>query len=64
MAIAVIGGVISSTLLSLVVVPVFYLSVENFKRWLGRVWQWLQGLFGGGRSASAARPSAEPSSAE
>ena len=31
MAIAVIGGVISSTLLSLVVVPVFYLAVEGLK---------------------------------
>ncbi len=31
MAIAVIGGVISSTLLSLVVVPVFYLVIENLK---------------------------------
>ncbi len=40
MAIAVIGGVISSTLLSLVVVPVLYLAIENAKarlaRWLGR----------------------------
>ena len=31
MAIAVIGGVVSSTILSLVVVPVFYLAVENLK---------------------------------
>jgi hydrophobe/amphiphile efflux-1 (HAE1) family protein len=35
MAIAVIGGVISSTLLSLVVVPVFYLAIEGIKRRLG-----------------------------
>ncbi len=39
MAIAVIGGVVSSTLLSLVVVPAFYLAVENAKatirRWRG-----------------------------
>ncbi len=35
MAIAVIGGVISSTLLSLVVVPVFYLAIENSKVTLG-----------------------------
>jgi multidrug efflux pump subunit AcrB len=34
MAVAVIGGVISSTLLSLVVVPVFYLAIENLKGWL------------------------------
>lgn len=31
MAIAIIGGVISSTLLSLVVVPAFYLAIENLK---------------------------------
>jgi HAE1 family hydrophobic/amphiphilic exporter-1 len=37
MAIAVIGGVISSTLLSLVVVPVFYLTIENLKGGLGRL---------------------------
>ena len=36
MAIAVIGGVLSSTLLSLIVVPVFYLTIEGFKAWLGR----------------------------
>jgi len=36
MAIAVIGGVVSSTLLSLIVVPVFYLTIENIKSWLGR----------------------------
>src|SRR5690349_3579124 len=37
MAIAVIGGVISSTLLSLVVVPVFYLTIENIKGRLSRL---------------------------
>ena len=35
MAIAVIGGVVSSTLLSLVVVPVFYLAIEGLKKFLG-----------------------------
>jgi multidrug efflux pump subunit AcrB len=39
MAIAIIGGVVSSTLLSLVVVPVFYLAIEKSKHriggWLG-----------------------------
>jgi hydrophobic/amphiphilic exporter-1 (mainly G- bacteria), HAE1 family len=35
MSIAVIGGVVSSTLLSLVVVPVFYLAIEGLKRRLG-----------------------------
>jgi hydrophobe/amphiphile efflux-1 (HAE1) family protein len=36
-AIAVIGGVISSTVLSLVVVPIFFLTVENIKRLLRRL---------------------------
>jgi Cu/Ag efflux pump CusA len=31
MSIAVIGGVVSSTLLSLVIVPVFYLAIEGLK---------------------------------
>jgi multidrug efflux pump subunit AcrB len=35
MAIAVIGGVVSSTLLSLVVVPVFYLAIERLKARIG-----------------------------
>jgi multidrug efflux pump subunit AcrB len=35
MAVAVIGGVISSTMLSLIVVPAFYLGIENLKTWLG-----------------------------
>tara|TARA_R110001592_G_scaffold260403_1_gene524931 strand:+ start:24986 stop:28093 length:3108 start_codon:yes stop_codon:yes gene_type:complete len=34
MAIAVIGGLISSTLLSLVLVPVVYVMVENVERWI------------------------------
>jgi multidrug efflux pump subunit AcrB len=37
MAIAVIGGVISSTLLSLIVVPVVYLAIENFKGFISRL---------------------------
>ncbi len=37
MAIAVIGGVISSTLLSLIVVPALYLAIENAKARLGRL---------------------------
>jgi multidrug efflux pump subunit AcrB len=39
MAIAVIGGVVASTVLSLVVIPAFYLAVEGMKarvrRWRG-----------------------------
>jgi len=37
MAIAVIGGVISSTLLSLVVVPVVYLAIEDLKGFISRL---------------------------
>jgi multidrug efflux pump subunit AcrB len=37
MAIAVIGGVVSSTLLSLVVVPAFYLAVEGLKARVARL---------------------------
>jgi HAE1 family hydrophobic/amphiphilic exporter-1 len=34
MAIAVIGGLISSTALSLVLVPVVYLFIDGFEHWL------------------------------
>jgi HAE1 family hydrophobic/amphiphilic exporter-1 len=34
MAIAVIGGLISSTLLSLILVPVVYEIIDDFERWL------------------------------
>jgi len=69
MAIAVIGGVISSTLLSLIVVPVVYLSIENLKRHTARAWRWLSGLFGNRTPAthapamsvaSTASPAARP----
>ena len=46
MAIAVIGGVVSSTLLSLIVVPVFYLTIEGIKSRLAR-------FFGIGKSEAA-----------
>lgn len=37
MAIAVIGGVISSTLLSLLVVPAFYVAIESLKGWIRKL---------------------------
>ena len=53
MAIAVIGGVVSSTLLSLIVVPVFYLTIEGIKSRLAR-------FFGIGRGHAAhPNPAAE-----
>jgi multidrug efflux pump subunit AcrB len=63
MAIAVIGGVISSTLLSLIVVPVFYLAIENLKAWLPRFARRV-GSFLPGRSRSHAGAGRVPSSAE
>lgn len=38
MAVAVIGGVITSTLLTLVVVPVAYTLIDDLGRWLGTLW--------------------------
>jgi HAE1 family hydrophobic/amphiphilic exporter-1 len=35
MAVAVIGGIISSTFLTLVVVPAMYTLVDDFEAWLG-----------------------------
>jgi HAE1 family hydrophobic/amphiphilic exporter-1 len=43
MAIAVIGGVISSTFLSLIFVPVFYLALENLRARVGRIYGRLRG---------------------
>jgi hydrophobe/amphiphile efflux-1 (HAE1) family protein len=59
MAIAVIGGVISSTLLSLVVVPAFYIAIENAKARLAR----LLGIAPRPIVAPTPPPRAEPSSA-
>lgn len=39
MAIAVIGGLFSSTLLSLMYVPAFYTVMDDLQRWLGKVFQ-------------------------
>ena len=48
MAIAVIGGMTTSTLLTLVVVPVWFTYVDNFQHWI-------QKLFGGGKRKSTRR---------
>jgi hypothetical protein len=63
MAIAVIGGVISSTLLSLIVVPVFYLAIENFKHWIPVAAAKVRGVLPRGRSRAVA-PDGAASSAE
>ena len=44
---AVIGGVITSSLLTLVVVPVMYCYMDDLAQWMRRIWQ--------GRSGAAAK---------
>ena len=39
MAIAVIGGLITSTVLSLLVIPVVFTYLDDLALWAGRVWQ-------------------------
>ncbi len=39
MAVAVIGGLITSTFLSLLVIPVVFTFVDDFALWCGRMWQ-------------------------
>ena len=55
MATAVIGGIIVSTALSLVVVPAFYLIMDDLSRLLGKVF----GRFVGKKEAEAEAPAAE-----
>ncbi|MFN3723733.1 MAG: efflux RND transporter permease subunit [Paracoccaceae bacterium] len=55
MATAVIGGIIVSTVLSLVVVPAFYLIMDDLSRVLG----WLFGRFVGKKEPDAEAPPAE-----
>ena len=50
MAISVIGGLLTSTALSLLVVPVVFTYVDDFERWVARLW----------RHEPPARGSAEP----
>jgi multidrug efflux pump subunit AcrB len=63
MAIAVIGGVISSTLLSLIVVPVFYLAIENLKTWIstGKYRFWKRSRVSSGSSRAAVSVGLTPS---
>ena len=42
MAIAVIGGLITSTLLSLLVVPVVFTYIDDAENWLGRLAAWIK----------------------
>ena len=44
MAVAVIGGLITSTLLSLLVIPPVFTSVDDLGQWFGRMLRRLRGL--------------------
>ena len=44
MATAVIGGLITSTLLSLLVIPVVYAYMDDLEHGIGRAWNWMRGL--------------------
>jgi len=39
MAVAVIGGLVTSTLLSLLVIPVAYTYLDDFNNWLKALWR-------------------------
>ena len=51
MAVAAIGGLLSSTALSLLVVPVVFTYVDGFERWLHTVWHRKSSLPHSGRAA-------------
>ena len=55
MGVAVIGGLLASTVLSLFVVPVAYTLLDDMLQWLKRV-----GSFGGGDAAAVAAPARDP----
>jgi HAE1 family hydrophobic/amphiphilic exporter-1 len=55
LAVVIIGGVLSSTLLTLVLVPSVYTILDDVKMGMASFRQWLRSL-GRGRAATAARP--------
>lgn len=56
MGIAIIGGLVSSTVLTLLIVPAAYGFVDDFRMWMGRILS----RFGGGHHAPAEAAKAEP----
>ena len=40
MAVAVIGGLITSTVLSLLVIPSVFTVMDDFEHWMGKVKRW------------------------
>jgi hypothetical protein len=64
MAIAVIGGLITSTVLSLLVIPVVFTEVDDVGLWFGRLLRRARGLpSNGAQAAGAAAPGAATSEA-
>ncbi|MDO9026105.1 efflux RND transporter permease subunit [Zwartia sp.] len=55
MAIAVIGGLMTSTLLSLLVIPAVFTYIDDFDQWLGRMRKRL-----GGHKPAVAQPHSQP----
>jgi multidrug efflux pump subunit AcrB len=53
MSIAVIGGLFTSTVLSLLVVPVVFVWMDDFEAWMGRRIAWLRGRFRRSRPSAA-----------
>jgi HAE1 family hydrophobic/amphiphilic exporter-1 len=39
MARAVVGGLVFSTVVSLLILPTLYVGLDNMRTWAGRVWQ-------------------------
>jgi multidrug efflux pump subunit AcrB len=56
MAIAVIGGLITSTLLSLLVVPAVFTYIDDLEHLLGRLTRWLRRMPGATAPSAPARP--------
>lgn len=48
MAVAVIGGLITSTFLSLLVIPAVFTYVDDLAQWMGRLWRRARGVRGNG----------------
>jgi multidrug efflux pump subunit AcrB len=56
MAIAVIGGLVTGTLLSLLVIPVVFTYVDDLVQWLGRLWHGRSGARAARAAESGTRP--------
>ena len=59
MSIAVIGGLITSTVLSLLVIPVVYTYVDDVEHLIGRVFRWARERRGGPGKPGLAQPAVD-----